>query len=51
MVGGSEAWLIVDDTALPKEGQALGRCRAAIRLDPGQERQLPDTGVADAGFR
>ncbi len=48
MVGGEDAWLIVDDTALPKKGRALGRGRAAIRFGLGQERQLSDAGVADA---
>jgi SRSO17 transposase len=51
MVGGGEAWLIIDDTALPKKGErSVGR-RAAIRLGPGQERQLSDPRVADVGFR
>jgi len=37
-VGGDDAWLIIDDTALPEKGAALGGCRAAICLDTGQER-------------
>ncbi|KAF0137726.1 MAG: transposase [Xanthobacteraceae bacterium] len=44
-VGSDDAWLIIDDTALPKKGAALGGYRAAICLDTGQERQLPDNGV------
>ena len=34
-----------------EEGRALGRRRAAVRLGAGQERQLPDAGLADAGSR
>ncbi len=34
-----------------EEGRSLGRRRAAIRFGARQERQLPDAGVADAGFR
>ena len=31
-----------------EEGHALGRCRRAICLGTGQDRELPDTGVTDA---
>jgi SRSO17 transposase len=48
-VGGDDAWLIVDGTASAEEGESLGRGRAAIRFDAGQERQLSDPSVADAG--
>lgn len=34
----------------PQEGKGLGRCRAAIRHGAGQERELPDLGVGDAGL-
>ena len=34
-----------------EEGHALGRRRAAICLRAGQERELPDAGVADARVR
>ena len=34
-----------------EEGHAFGRGRAAIRVGAGQDRQLPDPGVADAGAR
>ncbi|MER9586354.1 transposase [Mesorhizobium sp. M0276] len=39
-VGGNYAWLIAEDTALPKKGR-LCRRRAAICLGAWQERQLP----------
>src|SRR5215475_2333674 len=32
-----------------EEGEAFGRGRAAIRFGAGQECQLPDAGIADAG--
>jgi SRSO17 transposase len=48
LVGGSDTVLVIDDTAVPKKGQPLGRRGCAIRFSPGQDRQLPDAGVADA---
>ena len=48
LVGGSDAVLVIDDTAVPKEGHALGRRRCAIRFSARQDRQLPDSGVTDA---
>lgn len=36
LVGGHKAWLIIDDTALPKKGKASVRCRAAIRHGAGK---------------
>lgn len=49
LVGGSDAVLVIHDTAVPKP--ALGRRGSAIRFSPGQDRQLPDAGVADACAR
>src|SRR5271169_3462844 len=34
-----------------EEGQALGGCRCAICFSAGQDRQLPDAGITDAGTR
>ncbi len=50
-VGGDAAWLIIDDTALPKKGAPLGWCRATICLGAWQDFQLSDAGVADVGVR
>jgi SRSO17 transposase len=50
MVGSVDAWLIVDDTALPKKGAALGRRRCAICLGARQERQLSDDGIGNPGI-
>jgi SRSO17 transposase len=36
LVGAHKAWLIIDDTALPKKGKASVRCRAAIRHGAGK---------------
>ena len=49
MVGADGAWLIVDDTALPKKGRSLGRRRAAICLFARKDRQLSVDGLADPG--
>ena len=51
MVGGADAWLIVDDTALPKKGRAFGRRRAAICLVARKDRQLSVAGLANAWRR
>ena len=51
LVGGSDAVLVIDDTAMPKKGDALGRCGSAIRFGAWQDRQLPDAGVTDACAR
>ena len=51
LVGGSDAVLVIDDTAVPKKGQAFGRCRLAICLGAWQERQLPDAGIIDTRTR
>jgi SRSO17 transposase len=47
LVGGSDAVLVIDDTAVPKKGKALGRCRFAICFGARQERQLPDAGITN----
>ena len=46
LVGGSDAVLVIDDTAMPKKG-SIGRRRRAICFSTGQDRELPDTGVTD----
>lgn len=47
LVGGPDAILVVDDTALPKKREAR-RGRDTIRHHARQERQLPDAGLAHA---
>ena len=47
LVGGDNAVLVIDDTAVPK-GRTLGRCRGSICLGLGQNCKLPNIGVADA---
>ena len=47
LVGGPDAYLVIDDTALPKIGSRLGRGRSPVRHGARQERQLPDAGLAD----
>src|SRR4051794_4661875 len=50
LIGGSDAVLVVDDTTILKKGtHSVGV--AAILLGTGQDRQLPDAGVADACAR
>ena len=49
-VGGEKAWLIIDDTGAAQEGAPFRWRGAAICLGAGQERQLPDAGVSDAGI-
>ena len=48
LVGGKDAVLVIDDTAMPKKGRSFGWCRSAICLDARQDGQLPNAGVADA---
>ena len=50
LVGGSDAVLVIDDTAVPKKGKH-GWCRLAICLGAWQERQLPDAGITDTRTR
>ena len=60
LVGGDDAWLIIDDSAatpdpgdhgasVAKEGHPLSRCCTTICFDTGEERQLPDACLADTG--
>lgn len=51
LVGGDDAGLVIDDTAVPKKGGALGRCRGSICLGSWQDGKLPNVGVADACAR
>src|SRR5207248_3293235 len=50
LVGGSEAVLVIDDTAMPKKGKH-GRRQCAICFGIGQDRQLPNAGITDTGSR
>ena len=50
LVGGDNAWLIIDDTALPKKGTSLGWRCATIRLHAWEDRKLSITGLGDAGI-
>src|SRR6202020_1870208 len=47
LVGGKDAVLVIDDTAI-EEGRSFGWCRSAICFVSRQDSQLPNTGVADA---
>ena len=51
LVGGSDAVLVIDDTAIPQEGCAFRGCRCAVCFGARQDRQLPDAGVSDACAR
>jgi len=42
------AVLVIDDTAITQERHAFGGCCCAICFGAGQDRQLPDLGIADA---
>ena len=48
LVGGNDAVLVIDDTAMPKNGRSFGWCRSTICLVSRQDGQLPNIGVADA---
>ena len=48
LVGGKDAVLVIDDTALPEEGRSFGWCGCAICLVSRQNGQLPNIGIADA---
>src|SRR5262249_2032646 len=48
LVGGSEAVVVIDDTAIPKKGtHSVG----VACVSAGQDRELPDPSIADAGAR
>ena len=51
LVGGSDAVLVIDDTAIPKKGQHSVGVAPQYASALGQDRQLPDAGVADACAR
>src|SRR5712671_4838694 len=51
LVGGSDAVLVIDDTAIPKEGTHSVGVAAQYASALGQDRQLPDPGIADACAR
>ena len=51
LVGGSDAVLVIDDTAIPKKGMHSVGGGCAIYFSAGQDRQLPDPRIADAGVR
>ncbi len=44
LVGGSDAVLVIDDTAIPRKGTAFGGCRRAVCVGAGQDGELPDPG-------
>ena len=51
LVGGSDAILVVDDTALPKKGNRSVGVAPQYATTLGKTGQLPDAGVAHAGAR
>ena len=51
LVGGSDAMLVIDDTAMPKKGKHSVGVAAQHAFSVGQDRQLPDVGVTDARTR
>ena len=51
LVGGSDAVLVVDDTAMPKKGTHSVGVAPQYASALGQSRQLPNIGVTDAGAR
>src|SRR5499425_2195539 len=46
LVGGSDAVLVIDDTAIPKKGTHSVGVAAQLCFGAGQDRELPDPGVA-----
>ena len=52
LVGGRDAVLVIDDTAVLKKGRRFGSVLLSrILLGAGQDRQLSDPSIADAGAR
>ena len=49
MVGGADAWLIIDDTALPKKGAHSVGVAPQYASGAREDRQLSVTGVAHLG--
>ncbi len=49
LVGGADAVLIIDDTSLLKQGDALGRRDATVFRASGQAGELSGPRLADAG--
>jgi hypothetical protein len=49
LVGGSDAALVIDDTAIPKKGTHSVGVACAVCFSAWQDRELPDPGVADTG--
>ena len=50
LVGGADAWLIVDDTALPKKGEHSVGVAPQYASVARQDRQLSVAGLGDAGI-
>ena len=48
LVGGDDAWLIIDDTALPKRASLV--CVAPQYAPPWEDCQLSVSGLGDAGI-
>jgi SRSO17 transposase len=51
LVGGRDAVLVIDDTAVLKKGTHSVGVAPPILLGAGQDRQLSDPSIADAGAR
>src|ERR1700756_4260344 len=51
LVGGSDAVLVIDDTAVPKKGKRSVGVASQICFGAWQEPQLPDAGITDARTR
>jgi SRSO17 transposase len=50
LVGGDEAWLIIDDTALPKKGRASVGVATTVCFGVRQDGQLSDPCIGDVGI-
>jgi len=51
LVGGDDAVLVIDDTAIPKKGTPFGGCAAQYASALGKTANCPDLGIADACAR
>ena len=51
LVGGNDAVLVIDDTAIPKKGTYSVGVAPPICFSVGQDCELPDPGIADTGAR